>query len=84
MTGTQQPASAEPIWAVHKGDRWLKAELFPDSRGYEVRFSSDGHCFASYSVPSRDLALRYAGVIHGDLLADGWVKTTRRAPDRPN
>ena len=73
---TPQPdSSAQPLWAISKGDWSVMAELREDSRGYEVRLFSEGRCFAAHALGSRRLAVWYANVIQRDLIARGWVIT---------
>jgi hypothetical protein len=72
--------SAEQLWAISKGERSVTAELREYGRGCEVRLFSDGRCFAAHALASREVAVRYASVIHTDLIARGWVKSTGQAP----
>ena len=72
----QQVLSVERLWNVRKGDQVIDAELIQRHDGWAVRFSSQEHCFAAHAPGSRELAVQYARVIHNDLVADGWVKTS--------
>ena len=75
-SANQPVLSVERLWNVHKGDQIIDAELIQRHDGWQVRFSSQKHCFAAHAPGSRELAVQYARVIHNDLVADGWVKTS--------
>lgn len=76
-------SSAQPLWAITKGERSVHAELREGGWGCEVRLFSDGRCFAAHALDSRELALQYASAIERDLIARGWVKTRGQVPPDP-
>ena len=75
-SANRQGLAAEQLWTVRNGERSLGAALTLNHRGFEVRFLSDGHWFASQVVRSRELAVLVASVVRDDLLADGWVQAS--------
>jgi hypothetical protein len=75
-SANRQGLAVEQLWTVRNGARSLGAALALNHRGFEVRFLSDGHWFASQLLRSRDLAVLVASVVQDDLLADGWVPTS--------
>jgi len=75
-SANRQGLAAEQLWTVRNGERSLGAALTLNHRGFEVRFLSDGHWFASQLVRSREVAVLVASVVQDDLLADGWVRTS--------
>ena len=76
-TPERQPnLSAEHLWTVRNGNRSFAAELVRNHRGLELRFSSNGHWFASQSAGSREVAKRSASTVLDDLIADGWLKAS--------
>jgi len=77
FSSANRPAlSVERLWNVRKGDQVIDANLIQSWEGWEVRFSSQEHCFAAHAPGSRELAVQYARVLHNNLVADGWVKTS--------
>jgi hypothetical protein len=68
--------SVERLWNIRKGHQIIDAELIQRHHGWQVRFSSQKHWFAAHAPGSRELAVQYARVIHNDLVAAGWIKTS--------
>jgi len=69
---TQPDPFVERLWIVRNGHRSLAADLYRDRDGWEVRFMSDGQCFAADASASRELVIRYADVLRQTFIADGW------------
>lgn len=68
----QRDTDVEHLWVVRKDHRSFAAELYRDRDGWELRFLSDGHCFASDASTSRELAIVYADALRHAFTAEGW------------
>jgi hypothetical protein len=70
-------SSAEPLWALRRDHRSVRAELRRQEGAWEVRLFSDGQWFAAHTLGSRELALVWADGIYDGLVADGWIPGSR-------
>jgi hypothetical protein len=62
----------EHLWIVRKDHQTIAEDLYRDRDGWDVRFLSDGHWFASDASRSRELAIIYADALKQAFLAEGW------------
>jgi hypothetical protein len=71
------------LWTLHRGVDEMRAELrYRGDDGVEAQLLKNGELRSARLLPSRALAVQWAGELHGWLLADGWTKLAARQRQR--